>query len=409
MNRIVLIGNGFDIAHDLKTRYENFIDWYWDQRVKGFERNYTRVSEDPLCTFRTKSQYDVWNVFALNLPRYINRIPGKDVVQSIIRDSSRFEVGFTTFFDKIIKGIESKGWVDIENEYYILLKRYTIDNPSKNNVISLNEQLHFLLDKLIEYLSEINKQEIKIIDEIKEKIYAPINSFDVAIGSTATFKEYVDWCLKQRNDEWQKKLSNYGIGSEQRFIYLNEIENYRTNPSFYVDYPMTFRLPDNIMLLNFNYTKTALQYLPKEKQIFFHNHIHGEIDNPQSIIFGYGDELDNDYKTIQNINDNDYLKNIKSIKYLESYNYRRVLSFIESDPFQICIMGHSCGNSDRTLLNTLFEHRNCISVKPYYYIKKDGTDNYLELVQNISRNFKDMMLFRDRVVNKTNCEPLLKP
>ena len=60
----------------------------------------------------------------------------------------------------------------------------------------------------------------------------------------------------------------------------------------------------------------------------------------------------------------------------------------------------------RTLLNTLFEHKNCISIKPYYYIKQDGTDNYLELVQNISRNFTDMKLMRDRVVNKTYCAPL---
>ena len=26
------------------------------------------------------------------------------------------------------------------------------------------------------------------------------------------------------------------------------------------------------------------------------NHIHGDLNNPNSIIFGYGDELDEDYK-----------------------------------------------------------------------------------------------------------------
>ena len=29
MNRIVLIGNGFDLAHGLKTNYNDFIDDYW--------------------------------------------------------------------------------------------------------------------------------------------------------------------------------------------------------------------------------------------------------------------------------------------------------------------------------------------------------------------------------------------
>ena len=83
-----------------------------------------------------------------------------------------------------------------------------------------------------------------------------------------------------------------------------------------------------------------------------------------------------------------------------------MLNFIESDTFQVIILGHSCGNSDRTLLNTLFEHRNCVSIKPYYYVKEDGTDNYLDIIQNISRNFTDMKMMRDRVVNKTFCETI---
>ena len=45
-------------------------------------------------------------------------------------------------------------------------------------------------------------------------------------------------------------------------------------------------------------------------------------------------------------------------------------------------------------------------IKSEYKIKIGDKDNYIELVQNISRNFTDMKLMRDRVVNKTYCEPL---
>ena len=136
----------------------------------------------------------------------------------------------------------------------------------------------------------------------------------------------------------------------------------------------------------------------------------------ESVIFGYGDELDERYKEIKNQNNNVFLRNIKSIRYLESDNYRKMLQFIDAAPFQIYIMGHSCGNSDRTLLNTLFEHKNCISIKPFYYTwtekDKDGNeqvkDNYLEIIQNISRNFTDMKKFRDRVVNKLYCKEITK-
>ncbi|MCM1311566.1 MAG: bacteriophage abortive infection AbiH family protein [Bacteroides sp.] len=124
------------------------------------------------------------------------------------------------------------------------------------------------------------------------------------------------------------------------------------------------------------------------------------------MIFGYGDELDEDYKRISRINDNEYLRFMKSVRYLETENYRKMLSFIESAPYQIYIMGHSCGNSDRTLLNTLFEHRNCVSIKPFYYAASNGTDNYMDIIQNISRNFTDMKLMRDRVVNKHHCKQL---
>jgi hypothetical protein len=39
MNRIILIGNGFDLAHGLKTNYKDFIDWFWEQEKVEFSNN----------------------------------------------------------------------------------------------------------------------------------------------------------------------------------------------------------------------------------------------------------------------------------------------------------------------------------------------------------------------------------
>ena len=161
--------------------------------------------------------------------------------------------------------------------------------------------------------------------------------------------------------------------------------------------------PERIMLLSFNYTATAKNYNNFNLE---HNYIHGELEHPENIIFGYGDELDRHYQDILDRNDNELLKNVKSVKYLETRHYHDMLEFLMSAPFQVLIMGHSCGNSDRTLLNTVFEHENCVSIKPFYHKWDDGSDNYLELVQNISRNFTNMKLFRDRVVNKEQCKTM---
>lgn len=34
MNRIIVVGNGFDLAHGIPTSYKDFIEWYWSQRIK---------------------------------------------------------------------------------------------------------------------------------------------------------------------------------------------------------------------------------------------------------------------------------------------------------------------------------------------------------------------------------------
>ena len=161
---------------------------------------------------------------------------------------------------------------------------------------------------------------------------------------------------------------------------------------------------EHIMLLCFNYTGTAQKY--EQHGGYIINYIHGDLDHPEHIIFGYGDELDKDYQNLLEMNDNNLLKNVKSVKYLETSCYHKMLDFLMAAPYQVFIMGHSCGNSDRTLLNTVFEHKNCVSIKPFYYKRNDGSDNYLELVQNISRNFTNMRLFRDRVVNKEQCQTI---
>lgn len=312
---------------------------------------------------------------------------------------------------EITKSIETKGWVDIENDYYKLLK-FSFDRSryQRPQIENLNKQLFFLRKKLIEYLCSIKIDEQMRNDKIAEIIYEPISHKDISVSDTNKLVEHIQRWLTCSDDDLMWKMGLYKI-SHLDILYINKFrdaqdctENTILTKILANKYPKEFFLPDEMMILNFNYTNTAKLYLPITKPGFEINHIHGELSVPESIIFGYGDELDENYKEISNLNDNEYLQNFKSIKYLESDRYRKALRFMDAAPYQVFIMGHSCGNSDRTFLNTLFEHKNCVSIKPYYY-KNGNKDNYLEIVQNISRNFTDMKLMRDRVVNKTYCTP----
>lgn len=407
MNRLVLIGNGFDLAHGLKTRYEDFFYWFWEQRVNAFLHDSEKESCDVLCKL-INLQYDSW-LISLTYDMTLKHGDGKEIYNHLVSKTDSFKLEFSPFFDRIRKCIETKGWVDIENEYYELLKRYVLEGKDVSEIEKLNHQLQYLQEKLITYLKSIEISDKLLKTNIRQKIYDRFKSTDISISGKQALKDHVDYGLALDDTEWEWKLRAYGSNCYSKGR-VDEYKDRLKNKDPYLEQeepPMELMLPNQILLLNFNYTHTADLYC-KEASIFSVNQIHGDLDDPKSVIFGYGDELDKDYKTILEKNENKFLCNIKSIKYLEADNYRKMLSFIESEPYQIIIMGHSCGNSDRTLLNTLFEHKNCVSIKPYYHQKNENDDNYTEIVQNISRNFKDMKLMRDRVVNKAYCEPLTR-
>lgn len=402
MNRIVLIGNGFDLAHDLKTSYKDFIDGYWQYRFNKFGQEYTDESKDLLCTFK-RQDGNSWNLFHLVILQSVfKRITGKEAIRQILEDNRNYKVTFSPFFEKIIKSIETKGWVDIENEYYELLTEYAFNESSKEKLTSLNGQLQLLKLLLVDYLKSIENQ-ATAIDSIREKIYEPIRMQDISIEAQSALKDLVDHWSKENISIVMNKILRYGLKTEDYTENINYFhKNYKTGKCNYTDVPCAYMLPDAVLLLSFNYTHTAELYYNQNLSLI--NYLHGNTDAPNSVIFGYGDESDTKFKELQNKSNDGCLKNVKTIRYLESDNYRNLLSFMDAQPYQVCIMGHSCGNSDHTLLNTLFEHKNCVSIKPYYYLKDTGIDNYIELVQNISRNFTDMKLMRDRVVNKQYCE-----
>ncbi len=380
MNRLVLIGNGFDLAHGLKTSYKDFIYWYWEQRLNTMLTEGSAISEDCLCRLQIKNTRDCasWSYYfsSHSLRDLMTRewkYPPIEIASAIKENKDVFSVTYSKFFDTILQSIETKKWVDIENEYYQLLKE-SIEKSEGYSVKKLNEELAYLQEKLVEYLRTID-------------VPVTIETINSAIRENI--------CIEDLSIEGKALAKTMGV---------IEYDTNSFDDNRYMDERFSGMPPERTMLLCFNYTGTVKEYEQYGGLIL--NYIHGELEHPEHIIFGYGDELDKDYKDILDKQDNELLKNVKSVKYLETRNYHKMLDFLMAAPFQVLIMGHSCGNSDRTLLNTVFEHENCVSIKPFYHKWADGTDNYLELVQNISRNFTNMRLFRDRVVNKEQCKTM---
>ena len=350
MNKLILIGNGFDLAHGLKTKYNDFILWYFNNALKNlaakgefsdqlFEISF---SQGRIIKFPSRS------ISITQLKEILEHY--KDFLKI------RFKCGlFKILFNKTIE----LNWVDVESEYYSYLKDLYIklENRSFKNfknieehVKSLNNDFEFIKIKLQEYLNTVESAKKDQIPDIAEH-----------------FKNHYS------------KVPN----------------------------PHTL-----YMFLNFNYTSTIDLYLKelKHKQ-FMVNYIHGKLkDETNPIIFGYGDEIDSYYQKIENVNSNEYLKNFKSFGYLLTKNYQNFSGFIENDSFEVYILGHSCGLSDRTMLNKIVEHNNCKRIKIFYYKRTNTENDYIEKTQELSRHFSpdNKGRMRDIIEPLSNSLPLVK-
>lgn len=422
MNRIILIGNGFDLAHEMKTGYKQFIDNYWEKCIKevlDLDINIEYENEEIIVGQRSYLQIiaDNYKDFSKTLKRQNIKLIFKNKFFQIITEKSNIQ-----------------NWVDIENEYYSLLKSTMNSRRSSSygtDVKTLNIDFNSVKKNLVNYLIEIENKFNENIDSnfirtksiIGNKIYHPFKLKDFSESSLKQKAELEYNLIKKdlegiaNNQVTMAELSENKRSLIQRIDIRNPLTEIKKLLQLDAAYSYFDLIPEQVIFLNFNYTFTENIYnnprefdqynkvkFPSVKSI----HIHGttdKIDN-NPVIFGFGDELDDDYKSIEKLNDNNYLENIKSINYLETDNYKRLLENVNSGNFQIFIFGHSCGISDRTLLNTIFEHENCSSIKLFYHQKAEDIDNYSDIVRNISRNFNDKAKMRDRVVNKNYCEEL---
>ena len=173
-----------------------------------------------------------------------------------------FENGLLETLEKKRTELEDPKWSDIEDVYYdSLLKcneRYNAEKQEKPHgdlsIIKLNREFRVLRAKLLEYLQfaydscDKNKPEfIKLIERMKSIFNA--------------------------KDAYEKQI-------------------------------------EKILFINFNYTNTLELYIDsdvadanKEEIVY----IHGNLEDKNSIIFGYGDELDSNSLNIQENKDNAFL------------------------------------------------------------------------------------------------------
>lgn len=394
MNRLILIGNGFDLAHGLKTSYKDFIFWYLDECFNGagiypnghfYEDDFVRIEVTDhyrLIELARKAGDKGISRFLydngllskyLNVGKFIKHFSAsnggdnplseryKDVLNLVAHDV----IFKSSFFKKLIDTCLECGWVDIEQEYFNALKKFNDKDNSHDldYIRTLNKSFELLKIKLEEYLTiqdnDIdNRQNFQLAKLLGQEF--DVSDFDPSIAE----------------DELRTKLGKDDSVPNEHNVYV----------------------------LNFNYTNTFYNYIKEVKGNYFTrieiNHIHGQLNNSGNpIIFGFGDEHDKDYAQFEEQGNNDLFEHVKSYHYLKTSNYRNLIRFLNEDYYQVYVLGHSCGLSDRTMFKEIFDHENCKSVKILHHKRTDCTTDFFDKTINLGRHFTDKGRMRKLIVN----------
>jgi hypothetical protein len=177
VNRLIIIGNGFDIAHGLKSSYHDFIHDYCIQVITHLVHRLEY--KDPFLEISAPASFSDASSYALKLTgqKALNQL------MKLEQHSSGIKVLWKSdFFFNTLSEVYLKKWVDIEILYYSHLK----------NLVSKKKEKEIeLLNQSFDYLRVIANLNISYSKNKYEKI------------STFSFCNYVlAICSKCKGSTW---------------------------------------------------------------------------------------------------------------------------------------------------------------------------------------------------------------
>lgn len=307
MNRIILVGNGFDLAHGLKTCYNDFVLDLIKQKI---EKAIKEGPKNNFNTHRTGYFYDD-ELLSIYIPNFGNI---DDFISSILEFQELEKLKKLSETDSLELIIKSKilsdffeNWSDFEKSFFECLVQTFQEN---GDIKRLNLEFSLIRKYLKDYIHKI-----------------------------------------------QVDIESSGIESNQ----INKIKEIFCEGEL-----------KDILFLSFNYTRTLgfyfneIQKKINSKIIYLHGNVN-ELLEEDELIFGYDNELNENFNKILSKSEIEYLNFFKSVLYNNTTSKRELVDFLTLDKFDVYSFGHSWDVSDFTILREIFSHSNCTRIKLYYH------------------------------------------
>lgn len=358
-NRILVIGNGFDLALGYDTRYKDFIHFIEYTRGKG--SNDINQEREIDFLHRCKSSYD--KITKLDsYQRFVDITNNNCFVKHFI--ATKYDIN---------------QWADVEEEMHRMINSIkSVFNDNCNKILFKDSTNKSCL------INDVDKYTINTLLEfnlVQERVLStpPVNYYYIIND------EYYDSVYKIKwtnlNNFLNRQLNEF---KEILTIYLRDFvpilkslfENRIT-----IDEIKNDLKPD--YLITFNYTNYSQEILKKDA-IYIHGSL---IEN--NIVLGYDKDIDDGveyirfqkfFQRIQNklplIDKKDHMFNVKSDV---DYNYSRPINAKKKNT--VIFYGVSFDVTDKDYIKTFYKAPNNAKVIIYYYNDEDYDQKIINLIK----------------------------
>ena len=388
MKKILVVGNGFDLAHGLPTKYNDFLyflvlcidafsDWKKLDGDDGNQKYYECEQVAIHNILQNDSENDsVKKIFDENR-KNIEKILKSKSMKNHFSENDLLKYMICVYANKQNFNCEFQ-WIDVEDELMRFVKYFNVSNIIHvGNKIYLEPKINgktfYCMDisQHLETLSDIPK------DKLKSKV------FEYIFKNLEQFSSLLKMYLKLVMDKFHAK-------NELHFKFSSNVQN-----DFYFSH-----------IISFNYTNTSTIYNSKAK-IYY---VNGCLKD-KNIILGIENPFSSDSNEYLDDNVHLFFKNVQRILYDFKYKHNTWFKKSNNDFYpkygdlkikdksrDVYIVGHSLALSDKYILLDIFEQSDNITI--FYYNDDDkkskitnlykilGDEKFYKYVNNNSAKHK---------------------
>lgn len=368
--KILLIGNGFDLAHGLPTSYSFFLDFC--DKVKKIFTLQPRMTDE----MYEKKILDDWNIdksIKNKLLEWYKKSPtNQDELLIELNDNIRDNIWIKYFLEK--REQLGQNWIDFESEISTVIQVFEcVREHIERSEPMVNTAIEYKTAKLARDFVDFA---IKSDKENLQSMYSILT--EELIDSNYII--YLDAFIEKMNINLDKLIRALEIYISE---FINKIEVLQKNDD------IKDINPDCV--LSFNYSNTYERIYGQSNKIEY-DYIHGKADitnnvNTCNLVLGideYLEERDRDnkleflpfkkfYQRIFKSTDSSYMEWVDEIRQNSEY------------PYELYIFGHSLDKTDKDVLELLICNDN-VQTKIYYHRKSNDDKKELgKLIRNLVR------------------------